>query len=89
MAGDHRRGAPLDAGERRAYAQHGLPWYGLYDEGESTLEPSSVLQSVGSVKEHDHALFGTPLQDDDPIPPGPVRRLWTRLSRTFVRDGHW
>ncbi len=68
----------------RAYSKAGLPWFELYDEAASTLDPTDALQSVSSVKEIDLGKSAAPLQDDDPVDVGPIRKLLQR-----VRDGHW
>lgn len=72
----------------REYAAHGLPWFDLYDEGLSTLEPGSALARVKSVKELDETKSTLPLQDDEPV--GPLKQLLLKMAKGLgVRDGSW
>jgi hypothetical protein len=73
----------------KMYAEHGLPWFDLYDENMSTLEPSEALSKVKTVKEMDQTKFGAMLQDDDPVDIGPVKKLLLHMVKGFVRDGDW
>jgi len=45
------------------YAEHGLPWFSLYDEGRGDLTPSEKLKGVRSVREIDVAKGFTSQQD--------------------------
>jgi hypothetical protein len=85
ITGEEPPASPVTA---RAYADHGLPWFDLYDEHASTLDPSDTLAGVKSVKELDADKSTLPLQDDEPVPVGPVRKLWARIAGG-VRDGSW
>lgn len=59
------------------YAEHGLPWFSLYDEGRGDLAPSKRLERVASVKEMDAANGFSGQQDDRAveIPAGQVVEL--------------
>ena len=74
----------------KSYAQAGLPWFGLYDEGAATIDPTETLKQVKSVKELDDEKFGVPLQDDAPVHVGPVKKLiHAALGKLGVTDGDW
>jgi hypothetical protein len=74
----------------KAYASHGLPWFDLYDEQAPTLDPSAALGQVKSIKQLDADRSTLPLQDDDPVQVGPVKKLWTKIASGLgVRDGSW
>lgn len=73
-----------------SYASAGLPWFELYDEHASTIDPTSTLGSVKSVKDLDAKKSKLPLQDDEPIDVGPVKKLIGKLAHAIgVRDGDW
>ena len=69
----------------RTYAQHGLPWFALYDEQLPTLAPAQTLAAVKSIKDIDAGKSTLPLQDDAPVTPGPVHVL----PLDAVHDGDW
>lgn len=81
---------PLSPVTARSYANAGLPWFDLYDEGAPTLAPTGILENVRSTKEMDQSIFGASLQDDDPVPVGPVKKIvHTMLGKLGVNDGKW
>ncbi len=45
--------SPVDA---KAYVEHGLPWFDLYDEGLPHLPPAAPLIGVKTIREHDTLL---------------------------------
>lgn len=69
----------------RTYAQHGLPWFALYDEHLAALPPGQGLAAVKSIKDIDAKKSTLPLQDDAPVTPGPIHGLPVGA----VRDGDW
>jgi hypothetical protein len=69
----------------RTYAQHGLPWFALYDEHLAALPPGQGLAAVKSIKDIDAQKSTLPLQDDAPVTPGPIHGLPVGA----VRDGDW
>lgn len=71
----------------REYAASGLPWYDLYDESAKAVSATETLAAVKSVKELDEEISAVPLQDDDPVCPGPV--VSYALDDTAIRDGDW
>jgi hypothetical protein len=70
----------------RTYAQHGLPWFALYDEHLDTLAPGQPLTAVQSIKDIDAVKSALPLQDDAPVGPVPIQVL---PLGSAVRDGDW
>lgn len=70
----------------KQYAAHGFPWFDLYDESAPTLKGTATLKGVQSVKQLDAEKSTLPLQDDDPVHVGPLKKLWNALA---VRDGDW
>lgn len=86
ITGEAPPATPVTAKE---YAAHGLPWFDLYDEGAPALEPGEVLAKVKSVAQIDADKSTLPLQDDDSVQPGPIKKLWTKLTGNPVRDGNW
>ena len=85
ITGEKPPETPVTAKE---YAKHGLPWYELYDEHFSSLQGTSTLTQVKSVKELDEDKSSAPLQDDSPVEPGIVKKL-KLLAKHLVRDGQW
>ena len=75
----------------RSYAEAGLPWFELYDEGAATLAPTSTLSGVKSVKQLDASKSTLPLQDDAPIAAPKVKKLWWKHhpGAVVVDDGDW
>jgi hypothetical protein len=87
ITGEPPPASPVTA---REYAAHGLPWFDLYDEEAPTCEPADTLASVKSIKDLDAAKSTLPLQDDEPITVGPIKKLWVKVTgRLGVRDGDW
>jgi hypothetical protein len=83
ITGEEAPPTPVTA---KTYAQHGYPWFQVYDEHVLGLPGSEVLASVKSVAEKDVAHFGAPLNDEDSVPAWPVR-LMKKLG--MIRDGDW
>jgi hypothetical protein len=73
----------------REYARRGLPWFELYDECAPSLPAGDTLSKLASVKELDEQRSSLPLQDDEPVHVGPVKKLWHKLTSGGVRDGEW
>ena len=74
----------------RSYAEAGLPWFGLYDEGADTLDPTGKLAGVKTVKQLDDVKSTLPLQDDDPVALKNVKHLWWKpKGAVVVDDGDW
>lgn len=69
----------------RTYAEHGLPWFALYDEHQGTVAPGETLAAVQSIKDIDAQKSTLPLQDDAPVGPVPVKTL----PLGAVHDGDW
>ena len=88
------KGAPATPITARTYAEHGYPWFDLYDEHLGDVDPSEALAGVKSVKDMDAAKGFKPQQDDDPVhvPDHVVNEL--QLARPakgkdVVADGDW
>lgn len=61
------RKAPASPVSAQTYAQHGYPWYDLYDEHLGDVAPSDTLAGVQSVKEKDAEHGFTSQQDDSTV----------------------
>lgn len=85
ITGERAPETPVTAKE---YQKHGLPWFELYDEGAAALDGTSALKGVKSVKDLDSDHSSLPLQDDDSVEPGLVKKL-KLLAKHLVRDGQW
>ena len=85
ITGEEPPRTPVTAKE---YARHHLPWFDLYDEAADTVTTTPTLADVKSVKELDSAKGAVPLQDDDTVTTGPIKKLWLKVSGQ-VRDGSW
>jgi hypothetical protein len=85
------RKAPDTPVTARTYAEHGYPWFDLYDEHLGDVDPSEALAGVKSVKEMDAEKGFKPQQDDDPVdvPDHVVRKLHVSTPTGVVRDGDW
>ncbi len=79
----------------RQYAEAGLPWYSLYDEGADSLAATKKLSKIQSLKQVDEKKSPQPLQDDDPIQAHPVKKVLLKMASALptrqgrVRDGDW
>jgi hypothetical protein len=75
----------------RTYAEHGYPWFDLYDEHLGDVDPSEALAGVESVKEMDREKGFGPQQDDDPVhvPDHVVTKLHVSTPKGVVADGDW
>lgn len=88
ITGEEAPATPVTA---RSYADAGLPWFELYDEGAQTLSPTEKLAGVKSVKELDaQKSSDDALQDDGSVGIGPVKKLLGTLAAQLgIRDGEW
>lgn len=75
----------------QVYAQHGYPWFDLYDEAKGDVGASDVLSGVKSVKEMDAEKGFTGQQDDSSVevPPEVVAKYEVAESGVVVKDGAW
>ena len=85
ITGERPPETPVTAKE---YARHGLPWFSLYDESAPAHSGTKTLRKVKSIRELDGERSDRPLQDDEPVEPGPVKKLWMQVVGG-VRDGKW
>jgi len=73
----------------REYAEHGLPWFDLYDQEKAAIEESDVLSGVKSTGEMDKEL-GFQHQQDDAAVDVPAEAVKTlHLGNQTVADGKW
>ena len=88
ITGEEPPATPVSA---RLYAQYGLPWFGLYDEGKGDVKVSEVLAGVKSVKEMDEAKgFGGQADDEGvEIGMGQLTMLNAGEGANEVADGKW
>lgn len=79
------RAAPPSPISAQTYAQHGLPWFSLYDDHAGDVPGSGTLDSVRTVAQSDADRGIGPRPEDAPlhVPPGSVR------PARDVRDGSW
>jgi hypothetical protein len=88
------RKAPETPVTARTYAEHGLPWFDLYDEHLGDVAPSDTLAGVKSVKELDADKGFGPQQDDRPVsvPDEVVKKAHVpppTRAKDVVADGDW
>jgi hypothetical protein len=85
------RKAPDTPVTARTYAEHGYPWFDLYDEHLGDVDPAEALAGVKSIKEIDQEKGFKPQQDDDPVhvPDHVVKKLHVSTPKGAVRDGDW
>ena len=84
ITGEEPPSTPITAKE---YARNNLPWFDLYDESRPTVAATPTLAQVKSVKTLDAEYSTLPLQDDDPVSPGPITKY--SVHEAAVRDGDW
>lgn len=73
----------------RTYAQYGLPWFDLYQEGLGDISPSEALAKVKSIKEIDKKKGFAPQQDDDSIDIPKEKVIKISKGPVTVKDGDW
>ena len=86
ITGEEAPATPVTA---KTYAQHGLPWFDLYDEAAPSIDPTSTLAGVKSVKALDAEKSTHALQDDAPVPVGPIAKIAHAMKQWIVKDGDW
>jgi hypothetical protein len=92
ITGEPMPSSPVSA---QAYAQHGYPWFDLYDEARGDIGASDALGKVKSVKEMDAEKGFGVLQDDSSVhvPDELVHKYAPPTSGpadpTAVADGSW
>ncbi len=74
----------------KTYAQHGLPWFDLYDEKKSDISAPETLKDVKSVKEMDEEKGFKPQQDDSSVDVPDEKIVKYKMDDPDnVRDGEW
>ncbi len=71
----------------RSYAEHGLPWFDLYDDSLGDVCPSGRFGCVKSVKEMDTLKGFGSQQDDEFVEVGPDKIKKLQLWGKTVEDG--
>jgi hypothetical protein len=80
--------APSTPVTAREYQKYGFPWFELYDEAACALGATGTFNHVKSIKEIDEEKSTVPLQDDDTVEPGVIKKLYS-MAKHLVRDGNW
>ena len=70
----------------RVYAEHQLPWFDYYGEGETALNGSETLARLKSIIEMARQKGDVPLPENDDIAPAPVVPIRPR-GQNKVREG--
>ena len=86
ITGEEPPATPVSA---RSYAEHGLPWFSLYDEGRGHIAESDRLKQVKSVKEMDRANGFASQQDDGAVEIGPAQVVELGRPEGTVEKGDW
>jgi hypothetical protein len=92
ITGEPMPSSPVSA---QAYAQHGYPWFDLYDEDRGDVGASATLGRVRSVRELDADKGFGALQDDSCVHvPGDLVDTYAPPTSdpadpTAVADGSW
>lgn len=75
----------------KTYAQHGYPWFDLYDEKKGDIAAPDNLKNVKSVKEMDTEKGFTPQQDDESVevPEDKIIKYHMPDDPDAVEDGDW
>lgn len=86
ITGEEPPATPVTA---REYADHGLPWFALYDEGKGDIEASPELAGIKSVEGMDETHGFKDLQDDGSVetPESVIVKL--PAEKQTVQDGVW
>ena len=85
VTGERAPSTPVSA---KAYAEHGLPWFELYDEHKGDIKPAKMLKQVKSVAQQD-ADRGFDVQDDSHVAIAPADVIGLRAPPATVTDGDW
>lgn len=73
----------------KTYAQHGLPWFDLYDDKLGDISAPDALKQVKSTKEMDEQKGITPQQDDEPVEIPDDKVIKYKMDDEEVKDGNW
>jgi hypothetical protein len=71
------------------YAKAGLPWFDFYDEKQTAVPGSSILQKLKSVVQLGKEKGDVPLPENEPVHATPVIELRRGLKRGQVREGRF
>jgi hypothetical protein len=82
--------APPTPISAQTYSQHGYPWFDIYNEDPAnSIQQSSILNNVKSVKEIDAQKYAWPQQDDSTIKLSASQVKTLCKPSNDVRDGDW
>lgn len=73
----------------KTYAEYGLPWFDLYDEGIGDIAAPDALKKVKSVKEMDEQKGFGPQQDDTSVNVPEDKIIKYDIAPHEVKDGEW
>ena len=85
ITGEEAPGSPVTA---REYEQAGLPWYDLYDEGQSAICGGGKLKGVKSVAQMDVKNFGQPVNNQDSVSIDELES-YALKDKNGIYDGNW
>jgi hypothetical protein len=85
ITGEEAPRSPVSAKE---YERSGLPWYDLYDEGQSALSGGAALKNVKSVGEMDVDNFGHVIDSTDSVTIDEVTNYAVQ-DPNGIYDGNW
>jgi len=78
---------------KEAYKTHGIPWFGMYDEGVPAVEGSTKLAGTKSVSEKDKEHNFSGQMDNESLEAVPSVKIPVKMSevqnKTKVKDGSW
>ena len=86
ITGDQPPATPVTA---REYAEHGLPWFALYDEGKGDIGAPDELMGVKGVKAIDDAHGFKHQQDDASVETPDSVIVKIPADKSTVQDGVW
>lgn len=86
ITGEEPPPTPVSA---RTYADHGFPWFSLYDEGRGDLAPADRLRRVKSVRQMDRANGFSAQQDDGAVEIAPPQVVELGRPEGKIEDGDW
>jgi hypothetical protein len=88
ITGENPPATPITA---KTYAQHGFPWFDLYDEQMEDIAAPDELKGVKSIKEMDKEKGFAPQQDDESVevPEEKIVKYKMPDESDEVQDGDW
>jgi hypothetical protein len=84
ITGEQPPPTPITA---RTYAEHGLPWFRLYDEARGDLPPAEQLREIRSLRELDSERGAAPGPDDESVSVDPDQVIPLQDLQPPSREG--